>query len=330
MLPTRKKPVASLSLDLDNQWSYMKTHGDAGWEAYPSYFDLVVPRIVELLQDANTKITFFIVGQDAALEKNHAALRQITTAGHEVGNHSFRHEPWLHLYSEAELEQEIDQAEAAIETATGQRPNCFRGPGFSLSRTVIKVLTRRGYACDASTFPTFLGPVARMVYFMTSKLDKADLEQRNQLFGTFKDGLRPLKPYRLQTEAGTLIEIPVTTLPLIKVPMHVSYVLYLSVFSPFLAKLYFRFAIALCKLTGVQLSLLLHPLDFMGVDDNIPEMSFFPAMNLPVSRKLKFMRYIFKTLNEQFTIVTMGEHARAINAQARAVPLKAPSAIALP
>jgi peptidoglycan-N-acetylglucosamine deacetylase len=325
-----KKPVASLSLDLDNQWSYMKTHGDAGWEAYPSYFDLVVPRIIELLQDANTKITFFIVGQDAALEKNHAALRQITTAGHEVGNHSFRHEPWLHLYSEAELEQEIDQAEAAIETATGQRPNCFRGPGFSLSRTVIKVLTRRGYACDASTFPTFLGPVARMVYFMTSKLDKADLEQRNQLFGTFKDGLRPLKPYRLQTEAGTLIEIPVTTLPLLKVPMHVSYVLYLSVFSPFLAKLYFRFAIALCKMTGVQLSLLLHPLDFMGHDDNIPEMSFFPAMNLPVSRKLKFMRYIFKTLNEQFTIVTMTEHARAITAQPRAVPLKSPSAIALP
>jgi peptidoglycan-N-acetylglucosamine deacetylase len=195
---------------------------------------------------------------------------------------------------------------------------------------VIKVLTRRGYACDASTFPTFLGPVARMVYFMTSKLDKADLEQRNQLFGTFKDGLRPLKPYRLQTEAGTLIEIPVTTLPLIKVPMHVSYVLYLSVFSPFLAKLYFRFAIALCKLTGVQLSLLLHPLDFMGVDDHIPEMSFFPAMNLPVSRKLKFMRYIFKTLNEQFTIVTMGEHARTITAQPRAVPLKSPSAIALP
>ncbi len=325
-----KKPVASLSLDLDNQWSYMKTHGDAGWEDYPSYFDLVVPRIVELLADANTKITFFIVGQDAALEKNHAALRQITTAGHEVGNHSFRHEPWLHLYSEAELEQEIDQAEAAIEAATGQRPNCFRGPGFSLSRTVIKVLTRRGYACDASTFPTFLGPVARMVYFMTSKLDKADLEQRNQLFGTFKDGLRPLKPYRLQTEAGTLIEIPVTTLPLLKVPMHVSYVLYLSVFSPFLAKLYFRFAIALCKLTGVQLSLLLHPLDFMGHDDNIPEMSFFPAMNLPVSRKLKFMRYIFKTLNEQFTIVTMGEHAQAIARQPRAVPLKAPSAIALP
>ena len=35
-----RKPLASLSLDLDNQWSYMKTHGDAGWEALPTYLPL--------------------------------------------------------------------------------------------------------------------------------------------------------------------------------------------------------------------------------------------------------------------------------------------------
>jgi hypothetical protein len=29
---TNGKPLASLSLDLDNLWSYMKTHGDPGWE----------------------------------------------------------------------------------------------------------------------------------------------------------------------------------------------------------------------------------------------------------------------------------------------------------
>ncbi|MBE9031938.1 polysaccharide deacetylase family protein [filamentous cyanobacterium LEGE 11480] len=325
-----KQPVASLSLDLDNQWSYMKTHGDEGWESYPTYLPLLVPRVIEALRDANLRITFFIVGQDAALEKNHAALRMITDAGHEVGNHSFRHEPWLHLYSEAELDREIEDAEVAIETATGKRPNCFRGPGFSLSRTVLKVLTKRGYVCDASTFPTFLGPLARMYYFMTSKLDKAELEQRDQLFGKMQDGLRPLKPYRIQTEVGSLIEIPVTTMPVLKIPIHVSYLLYLSVFAPWLAKLYFRFALAMCKLTGVQLSLLLHPLDFMGCDDNIPEMAFFPAMNLTVSRKLKFLRYVFRTLNQQFTIVPMQEHAKAIAEQAKAVPMKHPKAIALP
>jgi len=71
---------ASLSLDLDNQWSYMKTHGDAGWQSHPSYLDAVVPRILAFLAERRLTITFFIVGQDAALEKNHTALRSIAAA----------------------------------------------------------------------------------------------------------------------------------------------------------------------------------------------------------------------------------------------------------
>ena len=71
------KPVASLSLDLDNKWSYMKTHGDAGWETFPSYLDTVVPRVLNFLKDRDLKITFFIVGQDAALEKNREAIASL-------------------------------------------------------------------------------------------------------------------------------------------------------------------------------------------------------------------------------------------------------------
>ena len=98
-MASKKKPVAALSFDLDNQWSYMKTHGDAGWEDFPSYLDLVVPRVLDFLKARRQTITFFVVGQDAALEKNGRALRAISAAGHEIGNHSFRHEPWLHCYS---------------------------------------------------------------------------------------------------------------------------------------------------------------------------------------------------------------------------------------
>ena len=95
----KKQPIASLSLDLDNQWSYMKIHGDAGWEEFPSYLNIMVPRALDLLETHNLTITFFIVGQDAALEKNQGAIRSIAAAGHEIGNHSFHHESWLHLYS---------------------------------------------------------------------------------------------------------------------------------------------------------------------------------------------------------------------------------------
>ena len=37
------RPLCSLSLDLDDMWTYLKTHGDAGWQEYPSYLATVVP-----------------------------------------------------------------------------------------------------------------------------------------------------------------------------------------------------------------------------------------------------------------------------------------------
>ena len=166
--------IASLSLDLDNKWSYLKTHGDRGWEEFPSYLDGVVPRFLELLDKLGLRITVFVVGQDAALEKNRPALAAIAAAGHEIGNHSFHHEPWLHLYSPEEIEREISSAEEAIAEATGVVPTGFRGPGYSLSPAVLQCLVRRGYCYDASTLPTLIGPLARAYYFMTAKLSPAE------------------------------------------------------------------------------------------------------------------------------------------------------------
>ena len=67
------RPLASLSLDLDNLWSYQKTHGDAGWDAFPTYLDVVVPRILEVTAARGLTITVFVVGQDAADPRNHDA-----------------------------------------------------------------------------------------------------------------------------------------------------------------------------------------------------------------------------------------------------------------
>ena len=304
---------ASLSLDLDNQWSYMKTHGDSGWESHPSYLDAVVPRILEFLAARGLTISFFIVGQDAALEKNRAALRAIAAAGHEIGNHSFRHEPWLHLYTEAELDQELRQAEDAIESATGVRPRGFRGPGFSLSQGTLETLLRRGYHYDATVFPNLLNPLARAYLFSTSNLTAEEKEQRSALFGTWKDAFRPVRPFQWNLKGGRLLEIPVTTLPGLKVPMHLSYLIYLAKFSRVAARAYLRFALAVCRLTGTSPSILLHPLDFMGRED-CPALAFFPGMDLARERKLEIMGELFDILVARHEIVTMGEHARRAGA----------------
>ena len=302
-------PLASLSLDLDNQWAYIKIHGDPHWETFPSFFDVVVPRALAFLKERDLKITFFVVGQDAALEKNHASLKAIADAGHEIGNHSFNHEPWLHLYSEAEIEAELRNAEDHIARVTGCKPIGFRGPGFSLSLPTLNVLKRLGYLYDCSTLPTYLGPLARLYYFMTQRLTSEEKKERGKLFGTWIDGMRSTKPYFWQLEHSRLIEIPVTTMPIFKAPIHVNYVLYLSLYSKTLALAYFRFALLMCRLTGVQPSLLLHSLDFLGKDDT-EELAFFPGMGMESERKIAFVSEIIGLLSQHYRVVTMQEHAQ--------------------
>jgi peptidoglycan/xylan/chitin deacetylase (PgdA/CDA1 family) len=309
------KPIASLSLDLDNKWSYMKTHGDAGWESFPTYLETVVPRTLQFLKERNLKITFFIVGQDAAREENTDALRQISAANHEIGNHSFNHEPWLHLYSKQELETEFERTEEAIAKITNQKLVGFRGPGYSLSPTVLEVLSERDYEYDCSTLPTYIAPLARAYYFFKSpEMTDEEREKRKKLFGKFSDGFQSLKPYRWQIGENSLVEIPVTTLPLFKTPIHASYVIYLSTFSKALARAYWRTAIEMCRASRTQLSLLLHPLDFLSGED-APELKFFPAMNLPVEKKLEFVSEILETFVEKFEIVNMRQHADAVRGE---------------
>ena len=96
-----------------------------------------------------------IVGQDAALDKNQQALGAIAAAGHEIGNHSFHHEPWLHRHTEQQIDSELARAEESIEDATGQKPIGFRGPGFSLSATILRVLTNEAISMMPQRFPPF-------------------------------------------------------------------------------------------------------------------------------------------------------------------------------
>ena len=289
----------------------MKTHGDPNWEDFPSYLDLVVPRVLEFLREQRLTITVFVVGQDAALEKNAAALSAIAEAEHEIGNHSFHHEPWLHLYSVEKIDEEIRCAQEQIERVTGQRPIGFRGPGFSCSPNVIRSLIRRGYQYDASTFPTFLGPFARAFYFLRANLDGKQKEDRKLLFGKLSEGFRPLRPYRWEFEEGKLTEIPVTTMPVFKLPIHLSYLLYLGQYSRSFALLYFRFGLFLCRATGLQPSILLHPLDFLGADDHVG-LDFFPAMSMPTEEKLKLVSAVIDLLARKYQVVTMQQHCKMI------------------
>jgi peptidoglycan-N-acetylglucosamine deacetylase len=302
------KPVASLSLDLDNEWAYLMTHGNPVWSNYPSYLPVVVPRVLDALSELQLTISFFIVGLDATRPENREPLASLAAAGHEIGNHSFNHQPWLHLYTRGEIVDELARTEDALEDVTGQRTIGFRGPGYSLSPDVLEVLVERGYRYDASTLPTYIGPLSRAFYFRSAKLTPEQREERALLFGTWKDGRRPLKPYRWRTAHGPILEIPVSTLPGGRVPIHISYLLYLAAIRPEAATAYFVSALTACKVAKVEPSILLHPLDFLGGDD-VSSLSFFPAMSMPGKRKTELVAGWLSELSKRFDVRTMLGHA---------------------
>ncbi len=113
-----------------------------------------------------------------------------------------------------------------------------------------------------------------------------------------------------------MLEIPVTTVPFIKTPFHMSYLIYLSRFSRGLMEGYLRGALALCRRMGITPSFLLHPLDILGAEQ-APQLMFFPGMAVPGSEKRALVRRVLATLGQHFMLVPMSAHAAQALAQER-------------
>jgi peptidoglycan-N-acetylglucosamine deacetylase len=319
---SRHNPTASLSLDLDNQWAYMKASSIAGWEEDRGYLDRLVPRILSVLQRHGLRQTFFIVGKDAADPYNKEALAEITRFGHEIANHSYNHDPAIARLDRQQARDELARTDDAIEAATGMRPRGFRGPSFVLSTALLEAMRSLDYAYDASSFPTFLGPMARLYHFSTAKLSADERAARKDVFGTLRDGLRPLHPYRWQLAEGELLEIPVSTFPGVRTPFHLTYLSFLAQRSRAVALAYFKSALTACRIARVEPSLLLHPLDFVGGDE-LPLLRGFPGMGIATTDKLDFLDDVLAAYANSFDVVPMIEHARRIE-KTVAMPRLAP------
>jgi hypothetical protein len=247
------------------------------------------------------------------LDKNQDFLRLLIERGHEVANHSFHHEVWLHTHPKESIEREILRAEEHIYRATGQKPIGFRGPGFVWSPVLLQILAENHYLYDATILPTYIGPLARMYYFWNSSLNPEEKEQRKKIYSSFREALRPVKPYRWKLNSNMeLLEIPVTTIPILKIPFHLSYLIYLSRFSKILMFFYLKSAMMLCRLTETAPSFLLHPLDFIGKRE-APELSFFPGMNVTAEHKSQLIQQVIRSISKHFEFINMSTYAKAIS-----------------
>lgn len=298
------KKLAALSIDMDDLWSYYKTAGDSRWESHPSFLHLAMPRLFKLLDKHGFGLTAFVIGQDVRRPAVRPWLAELVRRGHELGNHSDAHDAAIAGLSPQQIHAELEKVEAAVEDEFKVSLRGYRGPSFSYSTQLLEVLAERGYNYDCSTFPTFLGPLARLYHRIVAK--GGDQESgSDHLFGSWAEGFRPLKPYRWRLRDKSLMELPTGTMPLLRIPVHGTYLHFLADVSEPLALFYFRLYLGLCRLTRTAPVFLLHASDFLGSDD-LDDSGVIPGMRRTAERKLTLMEKVFSMLAQHYQVVDMG------------------------
>jgi peptidoglycan-N-acetylglucosamine deacetylase len=81
--------------------------------------------VLDILAAHRAPATFFQCG--ANVRRLPEAAREVTAAGHELGNHTDTH-PFLHFKSRDFIYREITAAQESIAEITGVRPRLFRAP----------------------------------------------------------------------------------------------------------------------------------------------------------------------------------------------------------
>ena len=104
----------------------------------------VTPRLLDLLDRYGVPATFFVIGEKASLHP--AIVREILSRGHTIGNHSFRHMPFLMLKRMRTLRREIGSVQSLL-TGFGVAPVAFRPPVGITNSRLWRVLLEQGMFC---------------------------------------------------------------------------------------------------------------------------------------------------------------------------------------
>ena len=150
-------PQIVISFDLEE---HFRIEAAAGLELNPTlkshYRDRLEPStrwVLEQLEKADVKATFFVVGQIG--RDNPALIRAIHRAGHEVASHGWDHQRVVNFTPET-FRADVRQSKDALEQVTGQAVVGYRAPTFSIMRQTawaLDVLADLDIVYDSSIYP---------------------------------------------------------------------------------------------------------------------------------------------------------------------------------
>lgn len=101
-----------------------------------------IPAMLEEFKKHEILVTFFVTGQWA--EKNPELLKKMSSEGHSIQNHGYKHVHFNSL-SEEQAGSQIKKAEEVIYKITNQKTSCFAPPYGEQNQRLLKVANSMKY-----------------------------------------------------------------------------------------------------------------------------------------------------------------------------------------
>lgn len=303
---TSNRRLATIQVDLDGYWVLLQFLGYPAEGDRDPLFESGLPRILDLLDHYRIYATFFINAKDLKDRRRRELIGQVANAGHELANHGLDHTYFSRLPF-GEKAQQITESSRILCEFSGQPPRGFRAPGYDMDGEGLALLEHHGYLYDSSAFPTSVSLLLWLFQRLLAGRSQTFYSWSAQLFAPCRP-YRPL-PGRLYRGGGTgIVEIPVTVLPMLRLPLNFSY-------GVFLGAWYFRLGLRWVLRTGVPVNFLFHLVDFA---DPIldPRFRWVPGVRLPLDRRLALADGVLRFLSRRTEILPTAELCARLSSSA--------------
>lgn len=100
------------------------------------------PQLLKILQQHKVPATFFLIGKHVQVEP--ALAHEIVEAGHEVGSHTYTHQPMVQLENKL-LHDEIRRTDQLLKSLPNVTPKFLRPPMGLFSKRVLDIIEEEGY-----------------------------------------------------------------------------------------------------------------------------------------------------------------------------------------
>jgi peptidoglycan/xylan/chitin deacetylase (PgdA/CDA1 family) len=136
----------------------------------------VTPRVLDLLDAANVKASFFCIGHLA--QRHPEVCREIVRRGHRVENHGHAHSNAFSLFGPGRMRRDIARAQATLTDITGQAPHFFRATAGLRNPFLDPVLQGLGLSLATWTrraYDTRTGDPERVYQRLANRLVAGDI-----------------------------------------------------------------------------------------------------------------------------------------------------------